>query len=192
MMDLLKGELPFFSNVNTDSSILYGTFGSFFWLRCNGRGSFANSPVLKRIADQYIDDGGRMIVIDLENCPGVDSTFMGALAGLARRLMPMGGSVQIASPTERARAAMESLGLDALLEIEPPVAPWRGKTEDIRARLSQEESHHDDSLADLDRARHVLDSHLTLSKLSEANAEKFHNVTECLKKEIQDKENKNR
>lgn len=176
--------------MNTDSSILYGTFDSFLWVRCNGRGTFANSPVLKRIADSYIDEGGRMIVIDLETCPGVDSTFMGTLAGLARRLMPMGGNVQIASPTDRARAAMECLGLDALLEIEPPVAPWRGKMSEIRECLVSDAAAQDNPINDIDRAHHVLDSHVTLSELSESNAEKFRTVTEYLKKEIEEKENR--
>ena len=35
-------------------------------------------------------------MVDLEICPGVDSTFMGALAGLARKCMAAGGSVQVA------------------------------------------------------------------------------------------------
>lgn len=175
--------------MNTDSSILYGTFDSFFWIRCSGRGTFANSSILKRIADAYIDEGGRMIVVDLETCPGVDSTFMGTLAGIARRLMPMGGSVQIASPTDRARAAMESLGLDALLEIEPPVAPWRGKMEEIRQKLSPGHTSRGEEIDDISRAHHVLDSHVTLSELSESNAEKFRTVTEYLKKEIKEKEN---
>ena len=174
--------------MNTDSSIYYGAFDSFFWIRCNGRGTFANSSALKRSADAYIDEGGRMIVIDLETCPGVDSTFMGTLAGLARRLMPMGGNVQIASPTDRARAAMESLGLDALLEIEPPVAPWRGKMEEIRQKLSSSSSSQGESIDDISRAHHVLDSHITLSELNESNAEKFRTVTEYLKKEIDQKE----
>ena len=54
---------------------------------------------------------------------------MGTLAGLSRRLLPIGGSVQIASPRERCLSALESRGLDALLSIEPPTAPWRGKVE---------------------------------------------------------------
>lgn len=146
-----------------------------------------NSPVVKQIAEPYIEDGGRLIIIDLEDCTGIDSTFMGALAGLARRVMPMGGSVQIASPTDRARAALESLGLDALLDIEPPEAPWRGKTADIRKSL-QAADDNATRLQGLDQARHVLDSHLTLSAMSEDNAQKFKGVTETLKDEIERRE----
>lgn len=173
-----------FTIVSTDSSILFGRFDTFLWIRCQGRGTFVNSPVIKQIAEPYIEEGGHTVVIDLEACTGIDSTFMGTLAGLARRLMPIGGSVQIATPTDRARAALESLGLDALLDIEPPSTDWRGKTEEIRKNLNGSE----DSakrLQGIEQARHVLDSHLTLSELSEDNANKFKGVTETLKDEIE-------
>ena len=52
---------------------------------------FANSPTVKSLGDDYIASGGRLIVIDLETCSGIDSTFMGTLAGLSRRLLPIGG-----------------------------------------------------------------------------------------------------
>ncbi|MFR4416824.1 MAG: STAS domain-containing protein [Akkermansia sp.] len=109
--------------MNNNSSILFGLFDEFLWVRCSGRGSFANSPTVKSLGDDYIASGGRLIVIDLETCSGIDSTFMGTLAGLSRRLLPIGGSVQIASPSERCLSALESLGLDALLSIERPQLP---------------------------------------------------------------------
>lgn len=146
-----------------------------------------NSPIVKQVAEPYMADGGRLIVIDLEDCTGIDSTFMGTLAGLARRLMPMGGSVQVVSPTDRTRAALESLGLDALLDIEPPESPWRGKMEEIRKKLNPAEDM-SVRLQGLDQARHVLDSHLTLSELSQDNADKFRGVTETLKDEIKRQE----
>ena len=109
---------------------------------------------------------------------------MGTLAGLSRRLLPIGGSVQIASPSERCLSALESLGLDALLSIEPPTAPWRGKVEQIRAALGTENapSVHLDAK---EQTLHVLNSHLTLSEMSEENEEKFRNVTDCLKEELE-------
>ena len=67
--------------MNNNSSILFGLFDEFLWVRCSGRGSFANSPTVKSLGDDYIASGGRLIVIDLETCSGIDSTFMGTLAG---------------------------------------------------------------------------------------------------------------
>ena len=137
-----------------------------------------------RLSNPWGTITSRLIVIDLETCSGIDSTFMGTLAGLSRRLLPIGGSVQIASPSERCLSALESLGLDALLSIEPPTAPWRGKVEQIRAALGTENapSVHLDAK---EQTLHVLNSHLTLSEMSEENEEKFRNVTDCLKEELE-------
>lgn len=175
--------------MNNNSSILFGLFDEFLWIRCSGRGSFVNSPSVKSLGDGYIASGGRLIVIDLETCSGIDSTFMGALAGLSRRLMPIGGTVQITAPSERCLSALESLGLDALLNIEPPTAPWRGKVNQIRANLGTEPA----PTVRLDargQTLHVLNSHLTLSELSEENEEKFRNVTDCLKEELERRKDK--
>ena len=101
----------------TDTSLTFHEFDDCLWIRCTSRGSFINSPSLKTLADKYLDKGKSTIVIDLEVCPGVDSTFMGTLAGLARRCLGSGGSLQIASPTQRTRAAMESLGTSRISNV---------------------------------------------------------------------------
>ena len=122
----------------TDTSLTFHEFDDCLWIRCASRGCFVNSPALKSLADKYLENGGNSIVIDLEVCPGVDSTFMGTLAGLARKCMAANGSIQIASPTQRTRDAMESLGLDMLLEIDPVDAPWREELDERRSVLAQD------------------------------------------------------
>lgn len=170
--------------MNNNASILFGNFDDFLWIRCSGRASFANSPVVNSLASAYIDNGGRIVVIDLETCAGIDSTFMGTLVGLARRVMPHNGAVQITSASERCLNALESLGLDAILAIEPASAPWRGKIAQIRAKLSSDGTP-DVQLTSHEQTLHVLNSHLTLSEISEENAEKFRNVTDILKEELE-------
>lgn len=109
--------------MNNNSSILFGLFDEFLWVRCSGRGSFANSPTVKSLGDDYIASGGRLIVIDLETCSGIDSTFMGTLAGLSRRLLPIGGSVQIASPSERCLSAWKAWGWTPCSALNRPQPP---------------------------------------------------------------------
>lgn len=156
-------------------------------MRCNSRGCFINSPSLKSVAGRYIDAGGSCIVVDLEFCPGVDSTFMGTLAGLARRCMAAGGALQVASPTARTRSAMESLGLDMLLEIDPPEAAWQSQLESRRAALSQSSAAdvpEPAPLSELDRTRHVLDAHNTLRSMNRQNDETFGYVCETLQEDL--------
>lgn len=116
----------------------------------------------------------------------MDSTFMGILAGLGRRLTALGGQLQIADPGEKNRNLLETLGLDALLEIEPPVAIWRGKMTEYRSQL-QPVDEDGVVLKGKDQALHVLNAHKVLSDVSDANAEKFKGVVDGLSREIDSK-----
>lgn len=169
--------------MTSENAILTGIFDGFTWIRCEGKGSFVISPVLKECADARIAEGERCLVVDLEACTGMDSTFMGLLAGLAARLAKLGGEgVQIAGAGERNRRSLEDLGLDCLLEIDPPAAPWRGKVDEVRAAL---EPYRAGKLPDLrERARHVLDAHRTLAATSEENAKRFAGVVGILEDEV--------
>lgn len=170
----------------TDASLTYWEFEDCLWIRCNGRGCFINSPSLKAIADKYLEQGGKQIVVDLEMCPGVDSTFMGTLAGVARRCMAAEGAVQVASPTGRTRAAMESLGLDMLLELDPAEAFWKADVEERRAALAKQAaaSPVEEGLTDKDRTRHVLDAHNALRSMNAKNDETFGYVCETLQEDL--------
>ena len=122
--------------VTADNPILVGVFDGFSWIRCEGKGSFLNSPAVKSFGDERIAAGEARVVVDLGACTGMDSTFMGTLAGMAARLSaPGGGVLQIADPGERNRRSLEDLGLDFLMEIDPPAAVWRGKVDAIRSEL---------------------------------------------------------
>lgn len=171
----------------SDSSLTHHVFSDCLWLRCSARGSFVNSPALKTLAEQYLAEGGNTIIVDLELCPGVDSTFMGTLAGLARRCMALGGTLQVASPTTRAREAMESLGLDMLMEIDPPAAFWTADISARRAALtSAEEALPTDAapMTELERTKHVLEAHNTLRAMNRRNDETFGYVCETLEEDL--------
>ena len=173
----------------TVTTLTYHEFSDCLWVRCASRGCFVNSPALKALADRYLESGGSNIIVDLEVCPGVDSTFMGTLAGMARKCMAAGGSVQIASPTQRTKDAMESLGLDMLLEIDPVDAPWREELDERRSVLAQDteaavEDEHKD-MSEIDRTRHVLEAHNTLRSMSKKNDETFGYVCETLEEDLQ-------
>ena len=75
-------------------------------------------------------------MIDLGDCPAMDSTFMGTLAGLAMRLSRTeGGQIQLNGVCERNRQSLQDLGLEGLLEIDPVDSEWRGHVEDVRETL---------------------------------------------------------
>ena len=170
----------------TDSSLTYHEFDDCLWIRCTNRGSFVNSPALKTISEKYLARGGKLIVVDMEICPGVDSTFMGTLAGLARQISAQGGFLQIATPTKRTRSAMESLGLDMLLDIDPADAGWQANIDDRRAELAQGNGKEASAgnMNELDRTRHVLEAHNTLRSMNHKNNETFGYVCETLEEDL--------
>jgi len=176
--------------VSSENAILVGVFDGFTWIRCEGKGSFVISPVLKECADARIAAGERCLVVDLEACTGMDSTFMGQLASFSARLSKLGAAdgVQIAGAGERNRGSLEDLGLDCLLAIDPPAALWRGRVAELRAAL---EPYHMGRLPGLqERAKHILDAHKTLAATSDDNARKFAGVVGILEKEVSDNERK--
>ncbi len=170
----------------TDSPNLVGTFDGFSWIRCEGKGSFLGSPALKSFGEQRIADGERCLVVDLGACTGMDSTFMGTLAGLAARLSVVGGgSLHVADPGERNRRSLEDLGLNFLMEIDPPSAIWRGKVDAIRSALRPQAGR--GIPHDTQRAEHVLEAHQVLSKANDENARKFAGVVSLLEAELEEK-----
>lgn len=146
-----------------------------------------NSPAVKAFGDERIAAGECCLVVDLGACSGMDSTFMGTLAGIAARLGALkGGVLQIADSGERNRRSLEDLGLDFLMEIDPPAAVWRGKVQVIRNALKPPNP--TGALGQIQRTRHVLDAHQILSGISDENAHKFDGVVTMLENELAGKD----
>jgi anti-sigma B factor antagonist len=172
--------------VTVDSPILIGIFDGFSWIRFEGKGSFLNSPSLKAFGDSRIAAGEIRMVVDLGACTGMDSTFMGTLAGIAARLSALEmGELQIADPGERNRRSLEDLGLDFLMEIDPPDALWRGKMDEIRGELHEPQT--PGAFGRAQRARHVLEAHQALAEISDENARDFAGVVKQLEKDVTEK-----
>ncbi len=175
-----------FCLMTAECPILTGIFDGFSWIRCEGKGSFMNSPAMKEFGDGRIAAGERCLVVDLGACTGMDSTFMGTLAGMAARLSARdNGVLQIADPGSRNRRSLEDLGLDFILDIDPPTAVWQGNLGPIRDGLRSPNS---DSPGAFDRTKHVLEAHQTLSEANEKNAKTFSTVVSMLKAELADQQ----
>ncbi len=169
--------------VSTKNQILVGKFDGFSWIRCVGKGSFANSPQMKHWAEAQVTAGRHRVVVDLELCTGMDSTFMGTMAGIAMRLAKLpDGVLQVTGASDKNRNSLEDLGLSMLLEIEPIDADWQANISDIRESL-QECSENDA----VDRTQHVFDAHKLLCEADESNDEKFSTVLDVLEAELENR-----
>lgn len=142
-----------------------------------------SSPAVKQCAEHCLQQGERCVVIDLHLCSGMDSTFMGMLAGLSMRLTKQtgGGRLEIAGASQKNVASLEDLGLNALMEINPGSAAWLAAVESIRGHLQPWTGA---SLNARERSQEVLEAHKILSATNEDNAGKFENVVQLLEKEL--------
>lgn len=142
---------------------------------------------MKAFGDERIAGGENCLVVDLGGCTGMDSTFMGTLAGMAARLSALdGGVLQIADSGARNRRSLEDLGLDFLMEIDPPAAVWRGTVDTVRDNLKPPQPVRPPG--QVQRAQHVLEAHQTLSNANPENAREFSNVVKLLENELAEKE----
>src|SRR6187402_3723411 len=146
-----------FLSVTTECPILVGIFDGFSWIRCEGKGSFLNSPAMKAFGDERITAGERCLVVDLGACTSMDSTFMGTLAGMASRLSGQDGVLQIAGTDARNRRSLEDLGLDFLMQIDPPEARWHNDLATIRKGLVPAQKSTPANA--LQQTMHVLEAH---------------------------------
>ena len=87
-------------------------------IRVHGKGSFQNSAGVKQFAMAMIQRGHREFVVDLAECPVMDSTFMGTLTGVALKLRGLGsGHLHVIHPNERNSGLLRGLGLDQILDL---------------------------------------------------------------------------
>jgi anti-anti-sigma factor len=145
--------------------------GPEIWIRIEGKGTFQNSPALKEFSRKMIDEGRRCFVVDLKNCPAMDSTFMGTLAGLAIRLRDTGtGELWVVNRNERNTELLAGLGLDPLFSDNPLPATHHGDC--------KEAIHH---AADKATTREVMhEAHAACIAMDPRNADKFKDVIEHL------------
>jgi len=156
--------------VKAASEILVSCADRIVWIRVEGIGSSTNSTALKDFAKEVIDRGAREFIVDLSNCPVMDSTFMGTLAGISLRLRELGeGSLYVVNLNERNAESVCSLGLDHLLNVRVSAAKedWQA----LRIQLKEDRTA---------RAQTMLEAHEALIKAVPENLPKFKDVIQYL------------
>ena len=168
-----------------DCPIRVGKFEGFSWIRCEGKGSFLNSPAVKEYGENRLEKGEKLVVVDLQECTGMDSTFMGTMAGLANKLKKQGGVLEVADAGEKNRGSLEDLGLDYFMTIDPEEAVWKGLEEKARDFLKTKVA--GISAGTELHTRHILEAHKLLSDANESNEEKFSGVVSLLEEQVGEK-----
>lgn len=166
--------------MNTAPAILVGTIDRTVCVRVEGKGSFLNSTGLKEFAKEMTNRGFREFVVDLRNCPLMDSTFMGTLTGVALRLRELGqGHLRITNLNDRNRDLLTNLGLDQLMTLDGAARPILPVETIVQQQLPAEPSDKNS------RAETMLEAHQDLVEANPANEAKFKDVLEYLRQDLQ-------
>lgn len=167
--------------MSSNTSISVAKTDNLGWVRCDAKGSFSNSSQIESWVLERIKEGLTKFVIDLEKCTGMDSTFMGNLAGLAMKVRPQGGALQVTDASQKCESSLQDLGLSTLIDINPEQADWKGREKEIRDSLISIEPLHESVQTN---AGHVYKTHKYLCEADITNQVKFSEVLKCLESDI--------
>ncbi len=152
------------------------------WVRVQGRGSFKLSSNLKAFLENAVEEKGvTFISIDLKDCVGMDSTFMGVLAGLSGRLTRKGVDFGLINLDKKNFNLLQTLGIDQVIkhQLLEDVAVEQGSCMiDGGIDLSTPD---DDKLT---TAETMLVAHQTLADLNDENIGRFQNVINFLEQDV--------
>lgn len=149
-----------------------------------GAGSFRLAPTFKHSVQSAIRTGAPLIIIDMKECTTVDSTFMGAIAGLGQYCLRI-GHVQLIliNLSTRVFSLLRGLGvtrlvkayaMDALPDTLRDLSGLEKTLQLIDERPSTER----------ETTSFMLDAHETLSKVSPENLQRFKDVVNFLREDI--------
>jgi len=169
----------------TTGNLLVAVQGTFALVKVSGRATFKLAPSLKRFCISAIATGCTEVIFDMEDCSGMDSTFMGVLAGISTR--PVDGIVArvvVLNLIPKTHAMLAALGLERVLECHE----LGDKPADLKRRLTDvlhlkefNDNSGDDRRLSLDT---MLQAHQHLVDVAPENMVRFRDVLTYLEQEI--------
>lgn len=149
------------------------------YLKIDGRGCFANALIFEEFCSEMIEKDFRWFIVDLGECRGMDSTFMGVMVGLSMYLGDgKGSAISIINADEHNRELLDHLGLNRIVSVvDVPIQLPEVETEPLV----------DNAGSDTDRLKLVKRAHENLISVDERNAREFGPFLEALTAELKAK-----
>ena len=153
-------------------------------IRVEGRGSFKTSPPMKKFIHQIIDThSADKILIDMADCTGMDSTFMGVVAGIACYIKSKPDvQFRLINLSEKNQKLLVTLGVDRVVDYSLSAT---GEETHLAAQPGEEIEIMDTSFSDkMEAAKTSLEAHATLININPENYAKFKAVVELLQDDV--------
>jgi anti-sigma B factor antagonist len=152
-------------------------------IRVEGRGSFKVSPPLKQFVHQVISErSARKIRVDMSDCTGMDSTFMGVLAGLSCFVKKEADiSFKLINLSSKNHKLLATLGVDRVVDY----TLAGGASNNALDGADNIQALETDFSNKLEAAKTTLEAHETLVNINPDNYSKFKSVLEFLENDVQ-------
>ncbi len=145
----------------------------------HGRANFLNCSPLRTFFRKMFEEGLTNFKLDFSDCAGMDSTFLGILAGAAIETSGCSpkGEIQLAGLSDRNLQLVRSLGLHRIVSLvegtDNTDSTSDGKSVGLDSEVQSESQ----------QKEMLIDAHEELVKIDESNESKFQDVLTFLKSE---------
>ncbi len=165
------------------TKLLVSRMESLVCVKITGKATCGSCVAFKRLMSEVIKDGTTKIIIDLTECPLMDSSFLGVMAGAGLELgeasrptleNPGVEVLRLLNPQLRVVESLESLGMTHLFHVITASADQPGGFEEVQLGETTK----------LENTRTCLEAHRLLMKLNQENVAKFQDVTTFLAKDL--------
>ena len=148
-----------------------------------GRANYLNCSSVRQFLERVIKEGRRHIAIDFAHCEGMDSTFLGIIAGAAlhlRKYEPR-GVLTLCRLSHRNLELVRNLGLHRILQVDSSEFPMYFKrgTPKMLSNNSEERA----------SQKMILQAHENLVFADKDNYRKFQDVLTFLKNQVEEDRN---
>lgn len=184
-LDFVMGlEMTNMKTVASDLSVCIE--GHSAWIKIAGRACFTSSVDFKTLVNGLVEKGFRRFVLDLTDCPLMDSTFLGVLAGLGLKFNGANNgdcapTIELFNPKPRILDLLENLGVSHLFKIVDGKELECGKLAAVERAPGATDRK--------EISRTCLEAHEALMRLNPANIPKFKDVAQFLADDLKRMEN---
>ena len=103
--------------MSKDSGYLTAGVSGSVYVRVFGLANMSNASMLDAFLNAELDLGMNMACIDLSECTGMDSTFMGTLVGFHHRMTTDGGRFLVVNPSSSNNRLLDMLGVSMVVPV---------------------------------------------------------------------------
>lgn len=165
------------SNPN-ETAFLVNAYSDPVAIKIDGKASYLNCSPVSDFIDRMIAQGKRRFVLDFDRCTGMDSTFLGIIAGAALNLRTTepSGNIVLCRLNARNMELVRNLGLHKIVTVD-----GGGSENDY---LDEKSSLSTLDKSEIEQAKMILRAHENLVQIDESNQAKFQDVISFLRNQV--------